>query len=132
MNDALMKWLVKDIALSKRWECDIAADWSTYSLLMAVKKELERLAAVEAERDRLKAIVDTLPKTADFSCLVPDMHVWRIEDNEEMVVESIGNDSTIHVGGLPGVNDDCWDELAEDLFSTREAAEKARETKCET
>lgn len=132
MNDALMKWLVKDIALSKRWECDIAADWSTYSLLMAVKKELERLAAVEAERDRLKAIVDTLPKTADFSCLVPDMHVWRIEDNEEMVVESIGNDSTIHVGGLPGVNDDCWDELAEDLFSTREAAEKARETKSET
>ncbi len=127
MNDALMKWLVKDIALSKRWECDIAADDSTYSLLMAVKKELERLAAVEAERDRLKAIVDTLPKTADFSCLVPDMHVWRIEDNEEMVVESIGNDSTIHVGGLPGVNDDCWDELAEDLFSTREAAEKARE-----
>ncbi len=125
MNDALMKWLVKDIALSKMWECDIAA--STYSLLMAVKKELERLAAVEAERDRLKAIVDTLPKTADFSCLVPDMHVWRIEDNEEMVVESIGNDSTIHVGGLPGVNDDCWDELAEDLFSTREAAEKARE-----
>lgn len=86
----------------------------------------QKLANVEAERDRLKAIVDTLPKTADFSCLVPDMHVWRIEDNEEMVVESIGNDSTIHVGGLPGVNDDCWDELAEDLFSTREAAEKAR------
>jgi hypothetical protein len=83
-------------------------------------------------------IIGKLPKDSHGNPIVPGQHRWVVggapehnwsvpdETIQEVVVEGIGNDSTILVGGLPGVDDDLWEVYGEELYESREAAEAAK------
>ena len=81
----------------------------------------ESLEAKDRELEQLRAIVDKLPKTADGVPVVPGMMVWRVLLSGSLdyreVVSIISSDvvSLNDIGAYFG-----------DLYSTREAAEKAR------
>ncbi len=96
----------------------------------------KRIAILIAERDRLKAIVDTLPKTADGVHVAPGSTVWCFD--AELYGDSHGDfegnpfeakitswdvgpdrETLFYIDGRGEV----W---AFATFSTREAAEKAR------
>lgn len=64
------------------------------------------------EIERLRAIVDRLPKTADGVPIYPGMTVWALIPGLEI------SDAEVQVVGIGGVWRYC--------YSTREAAEKAR------
>ena len=79
---------------------------------------------------QLRATVSRLPKDADGKPITPGTHRWVTHDDgraEEVIVEFVGTAAELVVGGLPGTNDECWEEFAADLHSTREAAEAAKE-----
>jgi hypothetical protein len=70
------------------------------------------------EIERLSAIVDRLPHDAKGEPLTPGEHrMYTHHDGrrEEVVVDSISDVLELVVGGLPGINDECWEVLAEDL-----------------
>ena len=83
----------------------------------------ERVAKAEAEVQRLKAIVEKLPKTADGVPIVPNKIYWiRGRDG----IRSIRSDSidVCQDGSLTVGYEGTYYE-PEDLYSTREAAEAA-------
>gem|GEM_PF-4722152 len=84
----------------------------------------------QAKIEALRATVSRLPKDADGKPITPGTHRWVTHDDgraEEVIVEFVGTAAELVVGGLPGTNDECWEEFAADLHSTREAAEAAKE-----
>ena len=89
---------------------------------------MQRAEKAADEAELLRAIVEKLPKDAASQPIVPGEHRWVVRDDghsREVVVEGIGHNNTVLVGGLPGVDEDCWNEYAEDLYPAREAAEAA-------
>ena len=90
---------------------------SVAHMALVGQEELQRaLSKTEAEFERLQAIVDRLPKTADGVPVVPGMEVWgqfeyRCNIENAIVLESIYSDA------VPASQ--FW-------YSTCEAAEAAR------
>ena len=78
-----------------------------------------RLHWLEGERERLQAIVDKLPKTADGVPAVPGMrvfrHVWPTTLGEQVL--EVDGQNRVRLDGQPYMYD------AGDVSSTREAAE---------
>ena len=71
--------------------------------------------AIQFDRPEEKYLADRLPKNSAGLPILPGDHLLVARTKQEVVVEGIGSDNTILVGGLPGVDDDCWNEEAEDL-----------------
>ena len=85
----------------------------------------ERVQAALDERDRLQAIVDRLPKTADGVPVVPGMQIWpffEIEDEQGAVVCLCAHDGPT---GEMLVDGDTMN--VGKCYSTRDAAVAARE-----
>ena len=55
----------------------------------ALPQYITRVRELEAERDRLAAIVEKLPKTADGLTLVPGMTVYRISQSGSINVHEV-------------------------------------------
>lgn len=88
------------------------------------------VSALEAERDRLQAIVDMLPKTADGVPCVPEMNVYTFK--YETAAVPIGDIAVCRIWHLHRTDLYTYDELwieAKHCYSTRQAAEKARQNK---
>lgn len=83
----------------------------------------EQVVAAD-ELERLWAIVDNLPKTADGVPIVPGMGVWRIE-HQTALGETVMDVSRLGVH-LSGKSDLYF---MRDVCSTREAAEAAGKEK---
>ncbi|MDF1700818.1 MAG: hypothetical protein P1V36_06635, partial [Planctomycetota bacterium] len=91
--------------------------------------------AAEARVAELEAIVGRLPLTADGVRVVPGDLPWFEFDGAMRQADDISLDSRSNRDGSFGmafiVGDDCeWIPLS-DCYSTREAAEKARESEAE-
>ena len=60
---------------------------------------------------------------------MPLKHQWHpgtvAEEPQEVVIEGIGNDHDVLVGGLPGVDEDQWEVLDEELYGSQQAAAEA-------
>ena len=90
-----------------------------------LEKVLQEHAALTAERDRLQAIVDRLPKTADGVVITPGTMVYDHTGEVGFRVATYGGDNG-HGGCL-------WYATYggivayEPVYSTREAAEQAKE-----
>jgi hypothetical protein len=93
--------------------------------LAAIKRpdELTRLrsdlARMTLERDQLQAIVDKLPKTADGVPMVPGY--------DQVYLAMRGDDGTLHSLSKTAATWRLLDLRAKDCYSTREAAEAAKE-----
>lgn len=87
-------------------------------MLQISRKEVGQL---RTEIERLRAIVDKLPQTADGMPVVPGMRVWRLEHPTTLghVVMSVRKGS-VDLNGMGTVFQ------ASSLYSTRNAAEAAR------
>ena len=75
------------------------------------------------EVDRLQAIVDRLPKTADGVPIVADMEVWLIGSNCDPFQVTVENEIVIR---FP--DQETSRHYTSWCYSTKEAAEKARAT----
>jgi hypothetical protein len=82
-------------------------------LCQIVEEQERRLAELQTEIERLRAIVDRLPKTADGVPIAPGQGVWTWFPDRSQP-ETV----TLQRIGACGVYAGC--------YSTREAAEKAR------
>jgi len=101
---------------------------------------LEEIRAAAEQREAELRALDRLPHDHEDQPIIPGEHRWVIGVNsehdwgnpenksiiQEVIVEGIGNDHDVLVGGLPGVNDEYWEVLDEELHGTREAAEAAK------
>ena len=111
--------------------------------MTAAKLMAKEILRLERENEKLQAIVDKLPKTADGVPMVPELRVFWLSDNPESlskggVVHSIevwepregmlrGLHRTVIARKFEPINgdEDCsLDSVG--LFSTRKAAENAR------
>ena len=89
----------------------------------AARREIKRL---RAENERLQAIVDRLPVTADGVPIVFGMTVWMNTPNAGIVQADTGlPNGGIRVGGIV-MPTNIRPEIC---YSTREAAEAARDAK---
>ena len=90
------------------------------------------IAALAAERDKLRAVVAKLPKDGDGNPVVPSDERWTLE-GKHVRVGMIEDDviGLVHVGFADWRRDgeDEWGEYADELYSTREAAEAAQAEK---
>ena len=75
----------------------------------------KRIDAVLDRAEEEKSLLDRLPKNSAGLPILPGDHLLVARTKQEIIVESIGDDNVILVGGLAGVDDDCWNEMAEDL-----------------
>ena len=84
---------------------------------------------MQREIDRLQAIVDRLPKTADVVPIVRGMQLWCVRHADKQIVEQkcLGHDGIYVSARYPKTRSTWW--WGEQMcYSTREAAEKARAT----
>jgi hypothetical protein len=114
-------------------------DMSLDELRLAVE-ELRRYPAAlqecEAEVKRLQAIVDKLPKTADGVPVVPGMNCYfrshphgTTHKDAGVVCVTLSYDGDNYEAFLrDGNGDEWWAILPEEVYSTREAAQAAKET----
>lgn len=87
---------------------------SRHKMYVEAAGELERCAA---EISRLHEIVDRLPKTADGVPITPAMVLYDSENGRECIVTGIRNGEAFTNAPVYG-----------DRYSTRDAAEKARQS----
>lgn len=80
------------------------------------------LMHVRAERDRLQAIVDLMPKTADGVPVVPGMMLYYPVRGHTGVIQDEA------LVGIPTDWDEAWTDCDE-CYSTKEAAEAAAKDK---
>lgn len=97
--------------------------------LRAIAWEIERLTKriteLEADNERLQAIVDKLPKTADGVPVVPEMPLYMPGSNTVGEV----NPMTVNDGySWPNANGSSPASRLDDCYSTREAAEAAKDS----
>lgn len=86
--------------------------------------------AIDCAADELDRLQSALPKTADGVTIVPGMEVWVVDDCDRCVVVSVtgGNACAAELRDYEGLAMTYWWEAADDLYSTREAAEEAAKT----
>jgi hypothetical protein len=83
-----------------------------------------------AEIERLRAIVDKLPKTADGVTISPGMSVWCLLDDEwqKVIASEVSDVGQVNI--MDEVDDEgggFWEiREASDCYSTRQAAEEAK------
>lgn len=119
--------------------CELeSADFRVNAVAAVVSAEKWE-ATLRKENERLRAIVDRLPKTQAGEPIVPGdrlwvtgpspEHIW-LEQNEhsveQVVVRGIGDDDVLICDAF----NDEWEVMPGKLFGTREAAEAAREKLC--
>lgn len=87
-------------------------------------------SAIAEDRDRLRAVVDRLPKTADGVAVVPGMTLWQrpgLISGKKYPPREI--DWFVLIGGEDGllgeVEEYSWTYRSSDCYSTRSAAEAA-------
>ena len=105
-------------------ECDPYGEWVRYDNAAA------RITELEADRDRLAAIVERLPKTADWVPVTPGMTLHHPDDittyGGVIQVDDCITTVLIAVERQPdGLLGRCVEFSAADCYSTRELAEAA-------
>ena len=106
------------------------------NMTAAWDRQMNEIAELKADNARLREIVGRLPKTADGVPITPGMEAFLLPDHP-VVATAVLSDQIASGMAIESATENCpahYDELgvfwfAEAIYSTRAAAEAAREAK---
>ena len=105
-------------AIAAKLEAASRDRWAFGLDLAGAAAELRRLAAVEAERDQLRAEVEALRADAE-------RYRWlRVDDNDELVMRTYDHDATGRTRAFDSTRDNSWLPRESELDAAVDAARK--------